>query len=421
MTMTAGAAWHSVSAHRALALLLCAGLPVEIAAAANLVLRVGSVDSTGGGVVGIGWAFAAMSLAFAAAVIPAGMLVDRTPARLTFAVALTARALPMLIGGVLAVSGILSPGAVIALAAGDGLGMALLRPSWQHFQAWLVPADAARDAAILDDWLARAGALFGALVGGAAVALGHTGGMLLACAAGFLPLLTALALGLGSQLREPISVVGQPVSLSDAVSAVRTTPRLAQATRTDVILALALPIGMLTPAITVATSAVRYLWLIALAGGVGALVATSWVTIVWNRMCPARLLRRAATLLVTALAVQALLVAGSTPTAAWLTAVFVTVMLAEGAMTAMFAVTGSLVQADAPENARGVVTGLAQSAKHLAAFLSAAVTSSVMAWAGPAISLGLIAFALAAVAFRLSGFIGLAARTEDEKALISVS
>jgi hypothetical protein len=33
--------------------MLAAALPVEIAAAANLVLRVGTVDSTGGGVLGV--------------------------------------------------------------------------------------------------------------------------------------------------------------------------------------------------------------------------------------------------------------------------------------------------------------------------------------------------------------------------------
>jgi hypothetical protein len=74
--MTKGTAWRAVGAHPALAVLLGAGLPVEISAAANLVLRVGSVNTSGGGVLGMGAAFAAMSLAFAVAVIPAGMLVD---------------------------------------------------------------------------------------------------------------------------------------------------------------------------------------------------------------------------------------------------------------------------------------------------------------------------------------------------------
>ena len=190
-------AWRSAVEHRSLAVLLGAALPVEIAAAANLVLRVSSVDSTGGGALGVGGAFAAMSLAFAITVIPAGVLVDRTPARRTFAVALALRALPMLIGGVLALNGGLTTGAVVVLAAADGLTMALLRPSWQHFQASLVSATAVRDAAILDDWIARAGALLGAVGGGLCAAVGLTGVGLAACATGFVPLLAALALGLG--------------------------------------------------------------------------------------------------------------------------------------------------------------------------------------------------------------------------------
>ena len=128
MTVAARTTWRSVAEHRALAVLLGAALPVEIAAAANLVLRVGNVDSAGGGALGIGGAFAAMSLAFAVAVIPAGFLVDRTPPRLTFGVALAIRALPMLLGGLLALAGSLSTTALVALAAGDGLAMALLRP-----------------------------------------------------------------------------------------------------------------------------------------------------------------------------------------------------------------------------------------------------------------------------------------------------
>ncbi len=412
--MTEVGAWRAVSAHRSLTLLLCAGLPVEIAAAANLVVRVGSVDAAGGGVLGIGGAFAAMSLAFACAAIPAGLLVGRTPARRTFALALTARALPMLLGGLLALSGSLSTAAVIALAAGDGLAMALLRPSWQHFQACLVPPDAARDAAVLDDWIARAGALLGALVGGAAVALEQTGVVLVACAAGFLPLLGALALGLGAQLREPISTFGPTRSVGDAWSAIQSVPRLLQATRADVVLALALPVGVLAPAITVAVSAVDYLWLIALGAGVGALVGTSWVTLAWNRVCPARLLRRAIRLLVATLAVQtAALAAGLlSPTPVFLAAAFLTVALAEGAIATIFAVTGSLVQADAPEDARGSVTGLAQAIKHVATFGSASAVGLTMAWVGPAVSLGLIAVAVAAAAIGLRGFAGLADTTK---------
>lgn len=403
-------AWRAISAHRGLTLLLCTALPVEIAAAANLVVRVGSVDAAGGGVLGVGGAFAAMSLAFACAAIPAGLLVDRTPARRTFALALAARALPMLFGGLLALSGTLSTASVIALAAGDGLAMALLRPSWQHFQACLVPGDAARDAAVLDDWIARAGALFGALVGGAAVALEQTGVVLLTCAAGFLPLLGALALDLGAQLREPISTFGPARSVGDAWSAIRSVPRLLQATRADVVLALALPVGVLAPAITVAVSAVDYLWLIALGAGVGALAGTSWVTLAWNRVCPAQLLRRAICLLVATLGVQtAALAAGLlSPAPVWLAAAFLTVALAEGAITAIFAVTGSLVQADAPEDARGAVTGLAQAMKHVATFGSASAVAITMAWAGAAVTVGLIALAVTVAAIGLHGFAGLA-------------
>jgi MFS family permease len=310
MSVAARTTWRSVSEHRALAVLLCAALPVEIAAAANLVLRVGGVDSAGGGALGIGGAFAAMSLAFAVAVIPAGFLVDRTPPRLTFAVALAIRALPMLLGGLLVLAGSLSTTALVALAAGDGLAMALLRPSWQHFQARLVPTDAIRDAAVLDGWIARAGALAGALAGGAAVAAGLGAAGQLACAAGFVPLLTALALGLGAVLRKPISTSASTRSLRRAWSALRGTPRLAHATRADVVLSLALPVGVLAPAITVALTAVHYLWLIAFAAGVGALAGATWVTLTWHRDCPAQLLRRATGVLITVLAIEAVVVGG---------------------------------------------------------------------------------------------------------------
>jgi hypothetical protein len=408
--MTTGTAWRAVGAHRALAVLLGAGLPVEIAAAANLVLRVGSVNTSGGGVLGMGAAFAAMSLAFAVAVIPAGMLVDRTPTRSTFAAALALRALPILAGGVLALTGALSTGAVITLAAADGLAMALLRPSWQHFQACLVTVEAARDAAVVDDWIARVGGLFGALAGGAAVALGLTGAALLICAAGFCPLLACLGLGLGSALRQPISAVTSYRTLGGAWSALRSVPRLAQATRADVVLALAVPVGVLAPAMTVAVSAVNHLWLIALAAGVGALAGTSWVTFAWNRTCPTRLLRRATAVLVVVLAVQAAALAGGsfTPTTGWLVAAFVAVALTEGATAAMFAVTSSLVQAGAPESARGVVTALAQGGKHLATFGSASALGLMMAWAGPAVAIAVVAVAVAVAVIVLRGFTGVA-------------
>ena len=408
--MTTRTTWRSVAEHRALAVLLLAALPVEIAAAANLVLRVGSMDSAGGGALGIGGAFAAMSLAFAVAVIPAGVLVDRTPARRTFAVALVIRALPMLLGGVLALSGGLTATAVVALAAGDGLAMALLRPSWQHFQACLVPADAARDAAVLDDWIARAGTLGGALAGGVAVAVGHTGPGLIACAAGFLPLLAAVALGLGTVIREHISTACPAPSLRDAWSTLRGARRLAHATRTDIVLALALPVGVLAPAITVALSSVQYLWLISLAAGAGALAGASWVTLAWHRICPARLLRRAAGVLAVVLVAEAVALASgvvaSTP--AWMAATCAVVALAEAATAAMFTVTGSIVQADAPQGVRGQITGLAQAPKHIATFLSASIVGMTMAWAGPAVSVGIVAIAIAGAAVWLRGFDGVA-------------
>ena len=405
MTVSAATTWRSVAEHRALAALLCVALPVEIASAANLVLRVGIVDSAGGGALGIGGAFAAMSLAFAVAVIPAGVLVDRTPARATFAVALALRALPMLIGGALALSGTVSTTLVLALAAGDGLAMALLRPSWQHFQASLVPARAARDAAVLDDWIARVGALGGALAGGVAVATGHTGVALILCATGFLPLLAALTLGLGAGLPQPMSGSG---SLGDAWSALWGVRRLTQATRADIVLALALPVGVLAPAITVALSAVEYLGLIALAAGLGALAGASWVTLVWHRVCPARLLRQAAGLLAGILAVEAVAMGSGAvaPTPGWLVAGCLTVALAEAATSAMFTVTGSIVQADAPEGVRGGVTGLAQAPKHVATFLSATAVGATMAWAGPAVSVGIVAAAMVVAVWWLDGFDG---------------
>jgi len=399
--------WRSVADHRALAVLLCAALPVEIAAAANLVLRVGSVDSAGGGALGVGGAFAAMSLAFAVAVIPAGILVDRTPARRTFAIALAIRALPMLIGGVLALGGALTTATVIALAAGDGLAMALLRPSWQHFQASLLPDEAARDAAVLDDWIARAGALFGALAGGVAVLLGHTGAGLLVCAAGFLPLLAALGLGLGAGLPRPIPASGID-SLRSGWSALRVAPRLAQATRAEVVLSLALPVGVLAPAVTVALSAVQHLWLIALAAGAGALAGTTWVTLCWHRMGPARMLRAAAVVLVGVLAVEAVALNSLTmaPTAVWLAGACVAVAAAEAAMTAMFAVTGSVVQAEAPPAVRGSVTGIVQAPRHIAAFLSASAVGMAISWAGPALTIGVLAAAAVAAVAWLRGFSG---------------
>lgn len=401
--------WRSVGEHPCLAVLLWAALPVETAAAANLVLRVGNVDAAGGGVLGVGGAFAAMSLAFALAVIPAGVLVDRTPARPTFAVALAVRALPMLIGGVLALGGALTTTMVVALAAADGLAMALLRPSWQHFQASLVPAEAARDAAVLDDWIARAGALAGALAGGVMVAVGLTGVGQIGCAAGFLPLLVAVVLGLGAGIRSPGRHCDAVSTVRDAWSALRHIPRLRTATRADVVLQLAVPVGVLAPAVTVAVSGVDYLWLIALAAAIGALTGMSFLTWVWHRVCHARLLRYSAGLLVGVLAVQAVALIGGAPslTAGWLGAACVTVAVAEAATTTMLGVTGAIVQADAPATVRGAVTGLAQAPRHLATFASASAVGVAMAWAGPALTLAMVAAALLAAVRLLGGFAGL--------------
>ena len=401
--------WRSVTKHPCLAVLLAAALPVETAAAANLVQRVGTVDSTGGGVLGVGATFAAMSLAFAVAVIPAGLIVDRTPARRTFAVALALRALPMLIGGILALGGHLTAAAVIALAAGDGLAMALLRPSWQHFQAGLVPPDAARDAAVLDDWIARAGALVGALGGGLMVSAGLTSAGQIACAVGFLPLLAALALGLGDGPAGPGPDREPAAALRDAWSALLRTPRLREAARSDVVLQLAVPVGVLAPAVTVAISAVDYLWLIALAAASGALAGMSFLTWVWHRICHARLLRGAVAVLIGVLVVEAVAMAGdSTPTAYRLAAACLAVALAEAATTVMVGVTGALVQADAPGHLRGAVTGLAQAPRHVATFVSASVLGLVMAWAGPALALVCVAVTLLSATVLLRGFVGLA-------------
>lgn len=397
--------WRSVSEHPCLAVLLWAALPVETAAAANLVLRVGNVDSTGGGVLGVGAAFAAMSLAFALAVIPAGVVVDRTSARRTFAVALTLRALPMLLGGILSLSGGLTTTAVVALAAGDGLAMALLRPSWQHFQASLVPEEAARDAAVLDDWIARAGALLGAAGGGLLVAVGLTGAGQVACALGFLPLLAAVARGLGAGLRPPRPDFDTAHTLRTAWSALRRVPRLREATRADVVLQLAVPAGVLAPAVTVAISAVDYLWLIALAAATGALAGMSFVTWAWRRVCHARLLRYSAAILVAVLVVEAVALSGGTPlTLSRLGAACLAVAAGEAAMTVMIGVTGAIVQADAPAHVRGAVTGLAQAPRHLATFASASALGLVMAWAGPAVALGALAVALLATVALLGGF-----------------
>lgn len=404
-----GTAWRSAARHRCLAVLLWAALPVEIAATANLVLRVGSVDDTGGGALGVGGAFAAMSLAFAIVVIPAGVLVDRTPARGTFTAALALRALPMMVGGFLALMGELTTTLVVALAAADGLAMALLRPSWQHFQASLVPASAVRDAAILDDWIARAGALLGALAGGVCAAVGHIGLGLAACAAGFVPLLTASGLGLGAGIHRPTTGSNPSRSLHDAWLALRDLPQLREATRADVLLQLAIPVGVLAPAVTVALSATDYLWLIALAAGVGALIGTSWVTWAWNRQCPAELLRRCVRLLVAVLVVDTVVLASQTveTTPWWLAAASVGVAVGAAAMTAMFAVTGSIVQAEAPAHVRGGVTGLAQAPKHVAMFVSAMAVGSAITWAGAAFAVGMVAAALVGAFAVLRGFRGL--------------
>ena len=419
-------AWRSAAEHPSLAVLQCAALPVEIAAAANLVLRVGSADSVGSGAQGVCGAFAATSLAFAIAVIPAGVLVDRTPVRRTFAVALTLRTLPMLLGGVLAVGGALTITAVIALAAADGLMMALLRPSWQHFQASLVPPASARDAAVLDDWIARAGAVLGAVGGGLVIASGHTGIGLLACVMGFLPLLAALALGLGAGQCRPVLVAGPSRNLQEAWSALRQVRQLREATRADVILQLAVPVGVLVPAVTVALTAIEYLWLFALAAAIGALAGMSWMTWVWNRLSPAQLLRRSAGVLGAVLLVDivALASGGLVATPVWLGATCVAIAVGEAATTALFAVTGAIVQGEAPAHVRGGVTGLAQAPKHLAMFVSASVVGLAMSWAGPVLAVGIIAIALTAAVAALRLFRSLSGgpkTREIRKAFLSSS
>lgn len=73
-------------------------------------------------------------------------------------------------------------------------------------------------------------------------------------------------------------------------------------------------------------------------------------------------------------------------------------------MTVMIGVTGAIVQADAPADVRGAVTGLAQAPRHLATFASASALGLVMAWAGPAVALGALAVALLAAVALLGGF-----------------
>ena len=155
-----------------------------------------------------------------------------------------------------------------------------------------------------------------------------------------------------------------------------------------------------------ALSAVAYLWLIALAAGLGALIGTSWVTWAWNRECPAGLLRRSVGLLVAVLVVDAAALASQAlaPTPVWLGAACVAVAVGAAAMTSMFAVTGSIVQAEAPAHVRGGVTGLAQAPKHAAMFASALAVGAVMTWAGPALAVGMVAAGLVLAVVLLRGF-----------------
>lgn len=403
-------AWRSAAEHRGLAVLLWTALPVEIATAANLVLRVGSVDSAGGGAIGVGGAFAAMSLAFAVAVIPAGVLVDRTPARRTFAVALALRALPMLLGGMFALWFGLTTTMVVALAVVDGLAMALLKPSWQHFQASLLPPAAVRDGAVLDAWIYQAGILLGALGGGLCVAADHIGVALLACAAGFIPLLTALAAGLGAGLRPPIPGADPVRALRGAWAALRGTPRLWHATRADVLLQLVIPVEVLVSAVLVAISAVDLLWLIGLAAGVGGVAGVCLVTWACNRMCPARLLRWTAWALVAVLAVEATALAGGpqVPTLPWLVGACVMVAVGGAAAATICAMTSAIVQAEAPAHVRGGVTGLVQAPKYLAMFVSTLAVGVAVDWFGPAQAVVGVAVGLLMALLALGGFRGLA-------------
>ncbi|NBP86768.1 MAG: hypothetical protein EBU54_16935, partial [Mycobacteriaceae bacterium] len=64
-------------------------------------------------------------------------------------------------------------------------------------------------------------------------------------------------------------------------------------------------------------------------------------------------------------------------------------------------------QADAPATVRGAVTGLAQAPRHLATFASASAVGVAMAWAGPALTLAMVAAALLAAVRLLGGFAGL--------------
>jgi hypothetical protein len=185
-------------------------------------------------------------------------------------------------------------------------------------------------------------------------------------------------------------------------------------------------VGVLVPAVTVALTAIEYLWLFALAAAIGALVGMSWVTWVWNRLSPAQLLQRSAGVLGAVLLVDivALASGGLVATPVWLGAACVAIAVGEAATTALFAVTGAIVQGEAPAHVRGGVTGLAQAPKHLAMFVSASVVGLAMSWAGPVLAVGIIAIALTAAVAALRLFRSLSGgpkTREIRKAFLSSS
>ena len=290
-----------------------------------------------------------MSLAFAVAVIPAGFLVDRTP-RGSLSV------WPLRFGRCRCCWR--PPRARRQpehhprwwpTAAGDGLAMALLRPSWQHFQACLVPAAAARDAAVLDSWIARAGpspALAG--VGGGRRPRGgrpSSPARRASCRCS-----RHWGLGLEPLCANRIRLRGQPGRCAGRgrhcgfpEAGQRDPRRCGAGAGTAGRRAGAGDHG--------GTTAVHYLWLIAFAAGVGALAGTTWVTVAWHRDCPAQHCRRAAGVLAAVLAIEAVALgsgaisrrAGGWRRPAWWWP------SPKPRRRRCSPLTGSLVQADAPE------------------------------------------------------------------------
>ena len=130
------------------------------------------------------------------------------------------------------------------------------RPAWS-------PAAAARDAAVLDSWIARAGPRRRAGQGFGGGRRSKGGGPAHLRERGFCRFTRRhWGWAWGAALLNQIGFGGHPVCAGRGRHC-REFPRLANMTRADVVLALALHrSAMLAPAITVALTAVHYLWLV---------------------------------------------------------------------------------------------------------------------------------------------------------------